>query len=106
MHYDNDCLALCNEPKPKECNSLEANFFNTKKVYLHYDEYTPKNFIVKILMEFFSKDRNRSHRILKEVYSNGRALCGEYYQDIADTITCQAMDLARNAGHPLLISVH
>ena len=71
------------------------------QVLLINDDFTPMEFVVLILQEFFNKDMQAATSIMYQVHTEGRGICGIYTRDIAQTKTHQVMEVARSAGHPL-----
>lgn len=67
---------------------------------LNYD-YTPMEFVVQILQEYFRKDREAATRIMLQVHSEGKGVCGVYTKDVASTKVDLVMHHAKAAGHPL-----
>ena len=65
------------------------------KVILINDDYTPMDFVVHILEIFFSLDRQTATRIMLEVHTRGKGVCGVYPHEVAETKVTQVMDLAR-----------
>lgn len=75
------------------------------QVILNNDDYTPMDFVVHILEIFFSMDRENAVRIMLEVHTRGRGVCGLFTREIAETKTCQVNDYAREHQHPLLCTM-
>ncbi|EKF73622.1 hypothetical protein A11A3_12880 [Alcanivorax hongdengensis A-11-3] len=75
------------------------------KVLMLNDDYTPMDFVVEVLETFFSLDREQSTRIMLTVHTQGKAVCGVYPQDIAETKATQVVDYARENQHPLMCQV-
>ncbi|MCG5072990.1 ATP-dependent Clp protease adapter ClpS [Paraburkholderia tagetis] len=71
------------------------------KVVLMNDDYTPMEFVVMIVQEYFNKDRETATQIMLKVHREGRGVCGVYTRDIASTKVEQVVTHARQAGHPL-----
>ena len=71
------------------------------KVMLLNDDYTPMEFVVLMLQEFFSKDRETATQIMLKIHLDGRGVCGVYSKDVAATKVNQVSEAARQAGHPL-----
>jgi ATP-dependent Clp protease adaptor protein ClpS len=71
------------------------------KVLLLNDDYTPMEFVVFILEQFFSKNREDAYTIMLHVHQKGVGVCGVYTFEVAETKVTQVMDAARQAGHPL-----
>jgi ATP-dependent Clp protease adaptor protein ClpS len=75
------------------------------KVILVNDDYTPMEFVVHILEEFFSRDREAATRIMLEVHTSGKGVCGIYTHEIAETKVSQVNLYARENQHPLLCTL-
>ena len=65
------------------------------------DDYTPMEFVVVVLQEFFNKDREAATQIMLKIHLDGKGVCGVYSKDVAHTKVDQVLDAARQAGHPL-----
>jgi len=75
------------------------------KVILNNDDYTPMDFVVHILEIFFSLDRENSVRIMLEVHTRGRGICGTFTREIAETKVSQVNSFSREHQHPLLCTM-
>jgi len=71
------------------------------QVLLINDDFTPMEFVVLVLQEFFNKDLHTATSIMYQVHTEGKGICGIYTRDIAQTKAHQVMEAARSAGHPL-----
>lgn len=71
-------------------------------VVLLNDDYTPMEFVVQILEQFFNKDPITSTRIMLEVHTKGKGVCAVYPYDIANTKVNQVNQFARQNQHPLM----
>ena len=71
------------------------------QVVMLNDDYTPMEFVIVILQEFFSKDREQATQIMLKIHLDGKGVCGVYSRDIAATKVEQVLDAAAKAGHPL-----
>ena len=71
------------------------------QVLMLNDDFTPMEFVVVILQEFFNKDREAATQIMLKIHLDGKGLCGVYSRDIAATKVDQVLDAAHKAGHPL-----
>jgi ATP-dependent Clp protease adaptor protein ClpS len=65
------------------------------------DDYTPMEFVVMVIQEFFSKDREAATLIMLKIHLDGKGVCGVYTRDVAATKVDQVLDAAKQAGHPL-----
>lgn len=75
------------------------------KVILLNDDYTPMDFVVEVLRVFFSMDQEKATQVMLAVHTQGRAVCGIYSRDIAETKAAQVNQYARENHHPLLCEV-
>ncbi|MFT3815492.1 MAG: ATP-dependent Clp protease adapter ClpS [Acidovorax sp.] len=71
------------------------------QVVMLNDDYTPMEFVVVVLQEFFGKDRETATQIMLKIHLDGKGVCGVYSRDVAATKVDQVMDAANKAGHPL-----
>ncbi len=75
------------------------------QVVMHNDDFTPMEFVVAVLEAFFNMDRVKATRVMYEVHTTGKAICGVFSKDVADTKVDQVMEYARRNEHPLLCNV-
>lgn len=71
------------------------------KVLLLNDDFTPMDFVVQILQFIFHKDREGATRIMLQIHTQGRGVCGIYTKDIAATKVEQVLHFAKAHQHPL-----
>lgn len=74
-------------------------------VVLLNDDYTPMEFVVNVLEQFFKKDRIQATQIMLEVHTKGKGVCAIYPHDIASTKVHQVNAFARQNQHPLLCTM-
>lgn len=72
------------------------------KVLLNNDDYTPMDFVIDVLMRFFSLDGEKAQQIMLAVHYQGRAVCGIYTAEIAETKVMQVSRYAKEHHHPLM----
>jgi ATP-dependent Clp protease adaptor protein ClpS len=72
------------------------------QVILLNDDFTPMDFVVRILVELFYLSTEQAQRVMLEVHINGRGLCGIFTREIAETRVAQVNQVARQNEHPLL----
>jgi len=75
------------------------------RVVLLNDDYTPMDFVVQILQKIFSMDRSTATRIMLQVHTKGKGVCGVYTYEIAETKVAQVTGLAQQHQHPLLCTM-
>jgi len=55
------------------------------QVLLLNDDYTTMEFVVEVLMRFFSKNEESANAIMIKIHVDGEGICGTYSHDIAQT---------------------
>lgn len=71
------------------------------KVLLLNDDYTPMEFVVHILQQFFRLGLEDATRIMLQVHQKGVGVCGVFTYEIAETKVTAVVDYARKHQHPL-----
>ena len=71
------------------------------RVLLLNDDYTPMEFVVYVLEQFFNKSREDATRIMLHVHQHGVGVCGVFTYEVAETKVAQVVDTARRHQHPL-----
>jgi ATP-dependent Clp protease adaptor protein ClpS len=74
-------------------------------VLLMNDDYTPMDFVIDILGRFFSMDLDKATQIMLKVHYEGKAICGTYTAEVAETKVAQVTAYSRENGHPLLCTM-
>lgn len=72
------------------------------QVILLNDDFTPMDFVVRILVELFYLSTEQAERVMLEVHHKGRGVCGLFTREIAETRVAQVNQAARQNEHPLL----
>ena len=75
------------------------------KVILLNDDYTPMEFVVRVLEGFFGLSREKATQIMLHVHTRGRGVCGVYTHEIAETKVVQVNEFSRRHQHPLLCTL-
>ena len=75
------------------------------KVILNNDDYTPMDFVIEVLQTFFSMDLEKSTQLMLTVHYEGKAVCGTFTAEVAETKVAQVMMYAREHEHPLLCTM-
>ena len=69
------------------------------------DDFTPMEFVVDVLQMFFGMTREKATQIMLTVHTQGRASCGTFTRDVAETKAAQVIKYARENQHPLMCEV-
>ena len=75
------------------------------KVIMLNDDYTPMEFVVHVLEQFFHKSREEATQIMLMVHQSGIGVCGVYTYEVAETKVAQVVDFARRHEHPLQLTL-
>ena len=70
-------------------------------VVLINDDYTTMEFVVHVLESIFDKGPAEAYRIMMEVHTSGRGVCGAYTYEVAETKVAAVQEMARKEGFPL-----
>ncbi len=71
------------------------------QVVLLNDDYTPMEFVVMVLQQYFQRDPDTATLIMLKIHHEGRGVCGVYTKDVAATKVELVLTAARRDGHPL-----
>ena len=85
------------EPKTKQPPLYQVVLLN--------DDYTPMEFVVDVLEKFFRMDRTTATRVMLEVHTQGKGVCGVFTYEIAETKVAQVTSYARDHQHPLMCTL-
>jgi len=75
------------------------------KVMLNNDDYTPMDFVIEVLQRFFSMDGEKANQLMLTVHYHGKAVCGIYTAEIAETKVMQVNQYSRKHQHPLMCTM-
>jgi ATP-dependent Clp protease adaptor protein ClpS len=67
------------------------------------DDYTPMQFVVRVLIEVFDKPQEEAILIMMEVHKRGAARVGAYTYEVAEQKVNETMRLTFMAQHPLRV---
>ena len=71
------------------------------RVLLLNDDYTPMEFVVRVLKRFFRKTHEDATRVMMHVHKSGVGVCGVYPYDVAESKVTEVIEFARGNDHPL-----
>ncbi|KAF3977630.1 MAG: ATP-dependent Clp protease adapter ClpS [Methylococcales symbiont of Iophon sp. n. MRB-2018] len=96
---DNDTGLAVQEAKPK---LKPPPLF---KVMLLNDDFTPMDFVVEILTDYFSMNEEKATQVMLQVHTEGVGICGIYARDVAETKVHIVNEYSRKHHHPLMCSM-
>jgi ATP-dependent Clp protease adaptor protein ClpS len=94
-------------PKFEEELDLDLELEEPKmfKVLLHNDDYTSMVFVIDILAGIFHKSDAQAEEIMLRIHETGKAVCGLYSFEIAQTKAQQVKKKAKQNEFPLLATI-
>jgi ATP-dependent Clp protease adaptor protein ClpS len=75
------------------------------QVLLHNDDYTPMDFVIEVLKQFFGKSEDDARGIMLAIHEKGVGVAGVYTKEIATQKANETMKTAKMYGHPLKASI-
>ncbi len=71
------------------------------KVIILNDDFTPREFVVHILVRFFGKSETEANTLMLRVHHQGSGVAGTYSHEIAETKTYQVNTYSKQNQFPL-----
>ena len=91
------------DPQVKERTKPQVKPPPMYRVVLVNDDFTPREFVVYILVSVFQKNRSEARRIMMTAHQGGKSVVGVYTYDVANSRVERARKLATEAGYPLIL---
>ncbi len=92
---DKESGLLVEEP---ELATAQPKLYN---VVLLNDDYTSMEFVVMLLKRIFAMNNQQATQTMLQVHNIGRAICGVFTYEIAETKATQVNEYARVNDYPL-----
>src|SRR5687767_5543921 len=74
------------------------------KVILVNDDFTPREFVVRVLKAEFRMSEEEAYRVMITAHRRGACVVAVYAKDIAETKATRATEAGRARGYPLLFT--
>lgn len=74
-------------------------------VILHNDDVTPMGFVVEILVNIFTMDRQKAVELMLEIHHKGKGIAGTYIKSIAESKVTIVRDVALKSNYPLSVTI-
>jgi len=71
------------------------------KVILLNDDYTPREFVVLVLMAVFRMNESEAYRVMITAHQRGACVIAVFTRDVADTKAKEATEMGKQKGYPL-----
>lgn len=74
------------------------------KVILVNDDFTPREFVVRVLQAEFQMSEDQAHKVMITAHRRGVCVVAVFARDVAETKATRATDAGKAAGFPLLFT--
>ena len=75
------------------------------KVTLENDDYTPREFVMRVLMKIFRMSEEEAYYKMMAAQQQGSCVISIYTKDIAESKARDATDMGKECGHPLVFNI-
>ena len=75
------------------------------KVILENDDYTPREFVMRVLMTIFRMSEEEAYHKMMTAHQQGSCVISIYTKDVAESKAKDATDMGKEYGHPLVFSI-
>mgnify|MGYP001262156586 CR=1 FL=1 len=89
----------------KTRTTTELRYPSRFNVVIYNDDFTPVEFVIKLLIEIFNKNITTAKTLTQSVHTDGQATVGSYNSEIAEQKCTEAITVSRASGHPLQLKV-
>lgn len=90
--------------KPRTKTRLEVERPKLHKVILLNDDFTPREFVVRVLKAEFRLSEDQAHRVMITAHRRGVCVVAVFTKDVAETKATRATDAGKAAGFPLMFT--
>jgi|TARA_R110000772_G_C13051854_1_gene414261 ATP-dependent Clp protease adaptor protein ClpS len=84
---------------------VKAKEPSTYKVIFLNDDYTPMDFVVQLMIDVFKHSDQTAQQITIQIHEKGSGVVGEYYYEVAEQKSIEAMTICKQHGFPLQIKI-
>ena len=74
------------------------------KVMLLNDDFTPRDFVVRVLKAEFRMSEDQALRVMVTAHTKGSCVVAVFTREVAEDKATRATDMARSEGFPLLFT--
>ena len=75
------------------------------RVLMLNDDYTPMEFVVYVLQNFFGFDKEKATQVMLAVHTKGKGVCGVFTREVAETKSMQINNFSQQNEHPLISEI-
>ena len=92
------------DTKPRTRTAVKTARPPLYKVILVNDDFTPRDFVVRILKGEFRLSEDQARRVMITAHTKGSCVVAVFTREIAEDKEQRAIDMARKEGFPLLFT--
>ena len=74
------------------------------KVMLVNDDFTPRDFVVRVLKAEFRMDESQASKVMLTAHVKGSCVVAVFTHEVAESKATRATEMARSEGFPLLFT--
>ena len=89
---------------PRTKPKLKTERPKLHKVILLNDDYTPREFVVKVLRAVFRMNEDQAWKVMITAHQKGSCVVAVFTREVAETKATEATETGRNAGYPLMFT--
>lgn len=90
--------------RPRTATKPKTERPKLHKVILVNDDFTPREFVVRVLKAEFGVGDDLAHKIMITAHQKGVCVVAVFTRDVAETKATRATDAGKAAGFPLLFT--
>ena len=91
--------------KPRTVTRPKVEKPRLYKVMLLNDDFTPREFVVRVLKAEFRVTEDQAYRIMITAHRQGSCVVAVFTREIAETKAARATDAGKAAGFPLQFTI-
>jgi ATP-dependent Clp protease adaptor protein ClpS len=92
------------DTKPRTRTRVQTKRPPLHKVILVNDDFTPRDFVVRILKAEFRMTEDQALRVMITAHTKGVCVVAVFTREVAEDKATRATDMARQEGFPLLFT--
>ena len=92
------------DTKPRTRTRVQTKRPPLYKVILVNDDFTPRDFVVRVLKAEFRMPEASAHKVMMTAHQKGSCVVAVFTKEVAETKATRATELARTKGYPLLFT--
>lgn len=90
--------------RPKTKPKVRTERPKLHKVILVNDDFTPREFVVRVLKAEFRLSEDQAHAVMITAHRRGVCVVAVFARDVAETKATRATEAGKAAGYPLLFT--